>query len=146
MSPSINDHLEAVKDHLTTAGIACGRGKPPDGYGPDDSWVGAPGQSAFNEYAFVSKVGSIETRNSSITGTIDEANPLVNIQCVGKDDAQVETLLDSVKDAMDAQTITVPGRSLLRTWLDVTTSTFTDYDVTPPVRVASVRYRLWTTV
>lgn len=145
MSPSVNDHLEAVKDHLIAQGIPCGRGRPPDAHGPDESWADIPGQSAFAAYAFVSKVGAIETFSDTIEGTVNDASPLVHVQCVGKDDAQVEALLDDVKAAMDAQTVTVSGRSLLRTWLDVTTSTFTDFDVTPSLRVAGVRYRVWTT-
>lgn len=139
----ISDHLEAVKDHLVAGGIPCGRGRPPDGHGPTESWAGAPGQSAFAAYAFVSRIGAIDELSSTLDDTWNEARPLVNIQCVGATDEQAEDLLDLVRARMKDFRV-LAGRNVLRCWLDVTETTFVDRDVTPHVHVTAARYRLWT--
>jgi hypothetical protein len=137
---SITDHIDAVVDHLNVAGLPAGRGVQPETTG----WQGAPGQSEFVPYGVVWRIGSNDARDLSLDDrTSVEARLLVFIRVFGGTATQAEQFLDAVHDQM-VHGLTVPGRSVVRVWLE-NGQTTTKSDATEvSLFEAGNFYRLWT--
>jgi hypothetical protein len=116
-------HVQAVVDHLQAAGVIVGRGDKPAGGG----WADVPGQSAFQTYAIVWRIGSLDVRSTTLTDQFDDEQPLMFVRTFGGTAAEADTLLDTVRTRMLTVPLTVPGRLLQRVWLENSqTTTRTD--------------------
>jgi hypothetical protein len=131
---------EAIIAVLTAAGLRVGDGVKPAGAG----WQGTAGQSDFRGYVVVHPVGGFE-----IDGTLDQPSddvwPLHQLTSYGANRAQCEEVADDAREAMMTIPLTVTGRSLGRTRIDLVGVVTRTDDVQPPIYMAPDRYTVYTT-
>lgn len=146
----VSDHLEAfvgllndaqLQDSWSPAPAVFGRGRPPDSYG----WSGAPGQSPFQAYGIVWRIGARDARNANlddVRGT--EGRVLLFVRYFGGFPDQADELRDLGHETIMDGPLVVPGRHVL--WVshdNGSTSTKSD-DVETPYWEAGDFYRLRT--
>jgi len=114
---------EAVIGHLEDAGLLVADGTDaPEGSG----WQGAPGQSEFNPYCIVRRVGGSDIYSDDVTDSSDTYRPLYDVWAVGGSRDGAQQLLGVAVERLLRVPFLVAGYRTQRVTLDVTFSNYSE--------------------
>ena len=140
MTTGLSDHMQAVVDVLTAAGLAADRGRKPSTGG----WSGAPGQSAYVGYVIVWGRPSQNVGHRDLDGLYDRRRPRYDIRTVGGTPTQADDLRDTAVDALTAAPIVVAGFDTVHMRFLSGFDSVPDWDPTPPIFYTGTELELWT--
>lgn len=141
---------QAVVDLLDTHGVLVGRGVKPK-IDPDRTtlpavaggWQGAPGQSVFQPYAIVWRIGSKDLTHRDLDAVYDERRPLLHIRTVGGTPSEADQHLDAADEVLATHPLEVAGFAVVHLIYDTSITATKDDDVDPPVFYTGSYWRPW---